>query len=197
MLVILRNNVTNKHFSLSESFFKDFNWFHQFLKQYNGVTYIDNRKVQADIHLDASLVGFGGCFNNMVYALPFPELFKQFYITQLEMFNVIVALKVSARCWQDKKITLYCDNMAVVEIITSGKTRYEFLATCARNIWLITAIFNIQLQVMHVPGKENSIADLLSRWAITANPEHKLKQLVPDLIWMNTQINLTALNYDI
>ena len=75
MLVILRNNVNNKHFSLGSSFSKDLNWFHQFLKHYNGVTYFDNRKVQAEIHLDAPLAGFGACYNNMVYALPLPETF--------------------------------------------------------------------------------------------------------------------------
>ena len=87
--------------------------------------------------------------------------------------------------------------MAVVEVITSGKTKDEFLATCVRNVSLITAIFNIQLQVLHVPGKANNIADLLSRWTITLHPEQKLRNLVPDFIWINTHINLTALNYDI
>ena len=62
----------------------------------------------------------------MVYALPIPDSFKQFHIIQLEMFNAIVALKVCAHCWQDNKINLYCDNMAVVEVITSEKTRDPF-----------------------------------------------------------------------
>ena len=174
MLIVLRNNVNNRYISLDTSFFQDLNWFHQFLKHFNGVTYFDNRKVQGHIHLDASLTGFGASYNNMVYALPLPQSFSQFHITQLEMLNVIVALKVWAQYWQDKKITLYCDNMAVVEVITSGKTKDSFLATCARNIWLITAIFNIQLQVVHVPGKANTIADLLSRWTVTVQAEQKL-----------------------
>ena len=75
MLVILRNNAF--HFSLSPSFFKDLNWFHQFLKHFNGVTYFENRKVQAEIHLDASLAGLGACYNNMVYTLPLPQSFNQ------------------------------------------------------------------------------------------------------------------------
>ena len=197
MLLILRNNTENRYISLDKSFFQDLNWFQQFLKHFNGITYFDNRKVQGEIHLDASLTGFGACYNNMVYALPLPASFSQFHITQLEMLNVIVALKVWANLWQDKKITLYCDNMAVVEVLTTGKTRDPFLATCARNIWLITAIFNIQLQVLHVPGKANVIADLLSRWTVTVKPEDKLRKLMPNFLWINTHINLTALNYGI
>ena len=69
--------------------------------------------------------------------------------------------------------------MAVVEGIRPGKTRDPLLATCARNIWLITAIFNIQLQAIHVPCKANDIADL-STWLITNNPEEKLAQLLPN-----------------
>ena len=197
MLAILRNNTENRYITLDTSFSQDLNWFHQFLKHFNGITYFDNRKVQGEIHLDASLTGFGACYDNMVYALPLPASFTQFHITQLEMLNVIVALKVWANVWQDKKITLYCDNMAVVEVVTTGKTRDPFLATCARNIWLLTAIFNIQLQVLHVPGKANVTADLLSRWTVTVNPEDKLRKLMPHFIWVNTHINLTALNYSI
>ena len=104
-------------------------------------------------------------------------------------------LRFGQQSGKTKKITLYCDNMAVVDVITTGKTRDSFLATCARNIWLITAIFNIQLQVFHVPGKANVTADLLSRWTVTVNPEDKLRKLVPNFIWINTHINLTALNY--
>ena len=173
------------------------NWFHQFLREYNGITYFDNKNIHAEIYLAASLVGFGAYFDKMVYALALPDCFKQFHITQPEMLNVIVALKAWAYYWQDKKIKLYCDNMAVVEVITSGKTRDPFLATCARNIWLITVILNTQIQVIHVPGKANTIADLLSRWVITVNPEQKLRQLLPDFTWINTRINSTALNYEI
>ena len=40
------------------------------------------------------------------------------------------------------------------------------LATCARNIWLITSMYNIGLEVSHIPGVINVVA-LLSRWQST------------------------------
>ena len=96
-----------------------------------------------------------------------------------------------------KKIQIHCDNLAVVEVLTSGRTKDEFLASCGRNVWLLTSIFNIQLQVSHVPGKYNGIADLLSRWTITSDPERKLKQFLPNFIWVNTHADLFPLNFDI
>ena len=66
--------------------------------------------------------------------------------------------------WQDQVIDIKCDNKAVVEVLRSGRARDPILATCARNIWLLTSIFNIQLMVNHIPGVKNEMADLLSRW---------------------------------
>ena len=105
-----------------------------------------------------------------------------------------MTLKIWAKFWADKKVKIHCDNQAVVEVLTTGKTKDSFLATCARNIWLTTAIFNIEIIVIHVPGKHNQIADLLSRWVITVKPEGKLRQCLPNFIWINTQIDLTKLN---
>ena len=70
-----------------------------------------------------------------------------------------VALNVWSEVCKDNKIKILCDNLAVVEFINSGKTRDPFLATCVRNIWLSTAIFNIQLVMVPLPGKCNVIAD--------------------------------------
>ena len=197
MLQLLRENANVSSFPLSQAFRQDLNWFLIFLQQYNGVTYFDHKKVDFEVHLDASLSGFGANFGPMVYALPLGEKFSHLHITQLEMLNIIVALKVWSNLWQNKMVEIKCDNLAVVEVLNSGKTRDPFLALCGRNVWLISAMFNIQLVFLHIPGKNNHIADLLSRWTITKNPEEKLNQFLPYFIWINTHIDLTALNYNI
>ena len=94
MLQLLRNNTQATSFPLTYSFHQDLNWFLTFLHQYNGVTYFDHKKVDFEVHLDASLTGFGAKFGPMVYALPLGQQFAHLYITQLEMLNIIVALKV-------------------------------------------------------------------------------------------------------
>ena len=48
-------------------------------------------------------------------------------------------------------------------MVETGRTRNPFLALCIRNIWLITATWDIQLDICHIPGIHNVIADTLSR----------------------------------
>ena len=195
MLQILRDHVNSNLFVLPHQFFQDLNWFRVFLHQFNGVTFYDDKLIHHEVNLDASLYGLGACFGHMVYALPLPAAFMNLHITQLEMLNVVVSLKVWASIWANKRVKIHCDNLAVVEILKSGKTRDEFLATCARIVWLLTAMYNIDIIVIHVPGVKNQVADLLSRWTVTCNAQYKRKQLLPDFIWTDTHTDLTKLNY--
>ena len=66
--------------------------------------------------------------------------------------------------WSNKRITIWCDNQAVVEVLTTGKCRDNIRSVCARNIWLISAIYNFQIKVQHISGQRNATADLLSIW---------------------------------
>ena len=70
------------------------------------------------VHLDACLTGLGGQFGSM-------------------------ASKIWANLWSEKKIQIFCDNIAVVDVLNTGKARDTTLATCARNLWLIAVMFNI------------------------------------------------------
>ena len=120
MLQLLKNNHNNTFIQLNSEFASDLDWFNTFLCDYNGVTFYDNKPGFAVIELDACLVGFGGVYDTMVYHLPIPMGFQKYNIAQLELLNILVALKVWASYWVDKKIFIKCDNMAAVEVIQMG-----------------------------------------------------------------------------
>ena len=48
-------------------------------------------------------------------------------------------------------------------VCNTGRTRDAFLAACLRNLWLVAATANIDLRVKHIRGKDNILADALSR----------------------------------
>ena len=79
------------------------------------------------------------------------------------------------------KVEIACDNLVVVQVLTSGKTRDLTLAAIARNIQFQAALMNISLKFTHIPGKNNVLAYLLSRWQ-TPHAQYTLAQLLPNHI---------------
>ena len=45
-----------------------------------------------------------------------------------------------------------------MDILGVGRDKDSVLATCARNLWLLTAHYNIALVVSHVEGRESTVA---------------------------------------
>ena len=79
------------------------------------------------------------------------------------MLNILLALRVwGDDFWQHSTAFLFCDNLGVVQVVETSKNKDPFLAACIRNIWLITATLDIELQITHVRGVDNDIGDFLS-----------------------------------
>ena len=84
-----------------------------------------------------------------------------------------------------------------MSVLNSGKTQDLTLAALARNINTILAVEDIELQVIHILGSDNKIADLLSRWGITSNPNAKLQALIKIPLWLTISNNILNLDWSI
>ena len=51
---------------------------------------------------------------------------------------------------------MFCDNMAVVQVVDLGKSKDDFLAACIRNIWLLTATFDTDLYISLIKGTKQT-----------------------------------------
>jgi hypothetical protein len=95
-------------------------------------------------------------------------------------------------------IKIYCANAAATHIFNTARDSDRTLQAIARNIKLLAATHYITLTFEHIPGEQNCIADLLSRWEKIHNPVAKLYTLInsqPE--WIITYRNFLALNWDI
>ena len=110
------------------------------------------------------------------------------------MVNILVAIKLFAGAWARKHILFRCDNQAVVQVLSTSRTRNPFLAACARNVWQLAAIGGIDLTYVHVLGRNNQVADLLSRWNHTHQNVVQLLQHVPDPTWVSVSLDLIDLD---
>ena len=87
-----------------------------------------------------------------------------------------------------------CDNEVVVTVLMSGKTKDPYLAACARNIWYIASLDDIDLCYVHVRGEHNRLADMLSRWVGSDSNWKALCAIIPVPLWCKGSIELLELD---
>ena len=199
ILSFFRESSGAKRIHLTQEFFMDLDWFITFLPRFSGSSKIfksDIRQMNS-LNVDACLKGVGGVWNNRVYAAPVPTYANfQPNITHLEMLNIMIALRLWATDWAGSSVTFHCDNLAVVQVVNSGKTRDKFLNACIRHIWFISAVHDIDLHLAHIQGHKNFIADSLSRiYSQKGISISNFTTLVNNYEW--ERIPLTYFNLDI
>ena len=202
LLQALRDSHKNTVIIINADMKRDLAWLQTFLPVFNGTTKYIHSPIESNetLHIDACLQGVGGVWKRKVYYAKIPQELRDadyLNITHFEMINIIVALNLWAKEWKGKKVLVKTDNMAVVSVCTSGFTRDCHLAAYIRNIWLLTATYDVELIVSHVAGKENNIADLLSRWSNTESDTQKLSQWVTEPHWCIIPESYFRIDYNI
>ena len=73
---------------------------------------------------DACLTGCGGCSGSKMFHKEFPaDVLVRFpFIHQLECLAMLVAVCLWGSAWKGQRLTVFCDNIAVVQVLNSGKT---------------------------------------------------------------------------
>ena len=155
ILSVFRDNSHKNRINLTQDFHKDVEWFINFLPLFSGSTKIFKEEVSHInfLHIDACLTGVGGVWNNRVYSAPIPT-FVGLDLNITQLLNVLIALRVWASQWAHSTVRFSCDNLAVMQVVTSGKTKDSFLNACLRNIWLVTASYDIDLLIDHIQGSK-------------------------------------------
>ena len=59
----------------------------------------------------------------------------------------------------------------------------------------MAALSDIDLQYVHVLGKNNVVADLLSRWQFSGANVTQLKKLVHNPVWLPVSIDMIEINH--
>ena len=201
MLALFRAKKGDKRIFLTPEFHSDLDWFLNFLPSYNGITFIGKAEIPnlQTLHVDASLTGLGGVWNKEVYATPIFNIYgSDLKIVHLEMLNLDIALKLWAQKWAHSTVKFYCDNLAVVQVVNTGKTKDEWLALALRNIWLILATYDIALRIKHIKGSHNVTADMLSRIYSNKAIDNELYTRIKETCtWHKIPIQFFNLNHSI
>ena len=79
-----------------------------------------------------------------------------------ELYAIVVAAMTWGHAWRSKRLTVHCDNHAVVDIWHSHISRNSLLMKLVHQLFFIAASNNFHIIIQHIPGTDNSIADALS-----------------------------------
>ncbi|KAI8490424.1 hypothetical protein Bbelb_316920 [Branchiostoma belcheri] len=133
---------------------------------------------------DACLTGCGGICNGEFFHSRFPTAVLEQYgakIHVLEMLTIVVAARKWGPGWRGSRIVINCDNMACVYVLNSGRSRDKDLLHSARELWLIAASCDFVLRAEHIQGRENRVADHLSRWHLSSKHAEQFHILTEDV----------------
>ena len=134
--------------------------------------------------VDACLKGAGGvCAGIAYYKFEFPPCIQDcnFSISALECYNILVACRIWCPIWSGQHILLYSDNWASVCSLNSGSAEDPLMRAVLREVWWLTAVFDVELVIRHRPGASMHMADALSRANLSAQHAHRLQELLKRL----------------
>ena len=72
-----------------------------------------------------------------------PDFLKNSNIAIIEMYNILIATRLWANTRKNKTIEIFYDNLAVVNVLNSGKTKDMYLAAISRDIFITAATSDI------------------------------------------------------
>lgn len=163
---------------LSTDFHADLQWWHHFLGDWSGSSYMLNALWQppcgVECFTDASELGSGVVWGQHWFSLPHPpEIVAIAADTDgggrsmpvLEAFAILAAATAFGARWSGQRVTLHCDCQPVVAALAADRlsSRSRPLMRVVRAILAIAARHSFALRVVHIAGTANVLADALSR----------------------------------
>lgn len=152
----------------------------QFLTHFNGTSaflpasWQDSSNLQ--FYTDASkTLGYGAYFAGKWFYGQWPSSANNWSIAVCELFPIVLGLMTWASAMRQKKVTIWCDNKSVTEVINKQASHCPKLMILMRALTLVCLEHNILIRALHIVSFCNKIADSLSRGKID-----QFRALAPD-----------------
>jgi len=168
---------------------KDLEMWRLFLNHFNGSAIFPDQAWchEADLEwfTDASAgIGCGGFFQGRWFQSKWPNAkFKNKSIAWLEFFPIVVSVVLWGDLLIGKRIVIRSDNKAVVYIINKQTSKSPDIMKLVRFFVLQCLKSNLGFCAKHIAGKQNNIADALSRFQ-----EDRFRELAPTAAAVPTQV---------
>ena len=132
------------------------------IEDFNGVSLMwlaKEPEPDTIVQTDACPQGFGGICGNQYFRGRFPTKDRTRNIAILEMWAVMIGLKIWGHLLSGKYFWVHVDNEAVASVLNSGSSREPELQNALREIALIAAKHEFVIKARHIAGVSNRIPD--------------------------------------
>lgn len=160
----------------------DLEWWLQALVKHNGVSFIQDKFLtssQLELFTDASgTIGFGGVFRSHWFYAAWPEKFKKSIIdiNFKELFAIVVAFEIFGHNFYNMQILFQTDSQVICELWQKRSAKDAALLRLLRHLFFRSLDFNCNILFTHISGKDNKLADCLSRLQL-----EEFRQLAPHM----------------
>ena len=154
-------------YEMSEEARWDIKWWWDYLPRFQGtgiLWLLNIYGVDTYMATDASLKGAGAICKNQYYRVTFPQKMRHLHIVYLEMWAIILAIRLWGEQLKGYIIQISTDNEAVCTMVNTGRSHDSYLQTLLRELVWWLAEYQVQVKTVHIGTKENTLPDLLSRW---------------------------------
>ena len=164
---------------LNKSFRSDLYWWHIFINNWNGISLPRSASPTYDYHIYTNASGSwgsGAVFASYWFQLPWSTEGSSVNILAKELVPIILSCAVWGPLLQESSTKFHCDNQGLVASINKGSSKDTMVMHLLRCQWFFTAAFDIHITAIHIAGKTNNAADMLSR-----NQTAKFLKAYPDM----------------
>ena len=144
-------------------------WWHEFFHSWDGLSFLLSPKwaplPDFSITSDATrALSYSGILDNEWFPGKWSASQKPLSIAYKELFPVVISAALWGRRWETKWVEFCSDNMAVVCVLCSGTLKDPNMMVLLRHLSLVAAWHSFTFTASHTAGRDNSIADALSRF---------------------------------
>jgi Reverse transcriptase (RNA-dependent DNA polymerase) len=150
---------------------EDLKWWSTFLPRWNRTAIIREARTTFTIATDASGVkGIGGIFptDKEAFSARIPQWRRKEDIQWKEAYAVLAALALWGKRLSGCRLQILCDNEAVVVALNKRSIRGSAIHVI-QQIFLVLALYDIEVGAEWIPSEQNSAADALSRFKKLTN----------------------------
>ncbi|MCM8922394.1 MAG: hypothetical protein LC540_20440 [Candidatus Thiodiazotropha sp.] len=158
------------------------------MEHFNGKNLLSEQRWRAmeSLHLQTDAAGshgFGAIFRKHWFNGLLPQIIAALPITFKKLFPIVLSLEIWGPSLRNQCLIAHSDNAAVVYIVNKQTCKDTSIMVLVRRLVLACMKYSILLRASHIPGKHNTLSDILSRLQV-----EEFHRLAPEMDQQPTHV---------